>query len=31
MYIVHVDMPDLGATRVLKMAVIQEQEVPTVF
>ncbi len=31
MYIVHVDMPDLGATKVLKMAVIQEQEVPDVF
>jgi hypothetical protein len=27
MYIAYVDMPDIGATKVLKMAVIQEQEV----
>jgi hypothetical protein len=26
-YIVHIDMPDLGATKVLKLAIIQEQEV----
>ena len=31
MYIVHVDMPDLGATKVLKVAIIQEQEVPNNF
>ncbi len=31
MYIVHVDMPGVGATKVLKLAVIQEQEVPDVF
>ena len=31
MYIVHVDMPAIGATKVLKIAVIQEQEVPDVF
>jgi hypothetical protein len=31
MYIVHVDMPTIGATKVLKLAVIQEQEVPDVF
>ena len=31
MYIVHVDMPSIGATKVLKLAVIQEQEVPDVF
>lgn len=26
-YIAHIDMPDLGATKVLKVAIIQEQEV----
>jgi hypothetical protein len=26
-YIVHIDMPDLGATKILKVAIIQEQEV----
>jgi hypothetical protein len=31
MYLVHVDMPGIGATKVLKLAVIQEQEVPDVF
>jgi hypothetical protein len=31
MYIVHVDMPTLGATKILKVAIIQEQEVPRVF
>ena len=31
MYLVHVDMPGIGATKVLKIAVIQEQEVPDVF
>lgn len=31
MYIVHVDMPAIGATKVLKLAVIQEQEVPDVY
>ena len=31
MYIAHIDMPDLGATKVLKFAVIQEQEVLDVF
>ena len=31
MYIVHVDMPDLGKTKVLKVAIIQEQEVPNNF
>ena len=27
MYIVHIDMPDIGVTKVLKLAVIQEQEI----
>jgi len=27
MYIVHIDMPDIGVTKVLKVAIIQEQEV----
>jgi len=31
MYIVHVDMPDLGVAKVLKLAIIQEQEVPNNF
>jgi hypothetical protein len=31
MYIAHIDMPDVGATKVLKFAVIQEQEVLDVF
>lgn len=31
MYIVHVDMPDIGATKILKVGIIQEQEVPDVF
>ncbi len=31
MYVVHVDMPDVGATKVVKVAVIQEQEVPNNF
>jgi hypothetical protein len=31
MYIVHVDMPGIGATKVVKLAVIQEQEVPNNF
>jgi hypothetical protein len=31
MYIVHVDMPDLGKVKVLKVAIIQEQEVPNNF
>jgi hypothetical protein len=31
MYIVHVDMPDLGVAKVLKVAIIQEQEVPNNF
>ena len=31
MYIAHIDMPDVGATKVLKFAVIQEQEVLEVF
>ncbi len=31
MYIVHVDMPDIGATKILKVAIIQEQEVPNNF
>jgi hypothetical protein len=26
-YIVHVDMPDIGATKILKVAIIQEQEI----
>jgi hypothetical protein len=28
MYLAHIDMPDLGKTKVLKIAIIQEQEVP---
>jgi len=31
MYIIHVDMPTIGATKVLKLGVIQEQEVPNVY
>jgi hypothetical protein len=31
MYIAHIEMPDLGATKVLKFAVIQEQEILEVF
>ena len=31
MYIVHVDMPDFGASKVLKIAIIQEAEIPTNF
>jgi hypothetical protein len=31
MYIAHIDMPETGATKVLKLAVIQEQEVLEVF
>ncbi len=31
MYIVHVDLPDIGQSKVLKLAIIQEQEVPEVF
>ncbi|MBP1655762.1 MAG: hypothetical protein H6Q31_363 [Bacteroidetes bacterium] len=31
MYIVHVDMPAVGATKILKLAIIQEQEVPNNF
>jgi hypothetical protein len=31
MYIIHVDMPEIGATKILKMAVIQEQEIPNNF
>jgi len=27
MYIVHVDMPDIGVTKILKVAIIQEQEI----
>jgi len=27
LYIVHVDMPDLGTTKVLKVAIIQEQQI----
>jgi hypothetical protein len=27
-YLAHIDMPDLGKTKVLKIAIIQEQEVP---
>ncbi|NMB80761.1 MAG: T9SS type A sorting domain-containing protein, partial [Ignavibacteria bacterium] len=27
LYIVHVDMPDLGKTKVLKLAIIQEQQI----
>jgi len=30
-YIAHVDMPDVGVTKILKVAIIQEQEVPDVF
>jgi hypothetical protein len=26
-YVVHVDMPDLGTTKILKVAIIQEQEI----
>lgn len=31
MYLIHVDMPDLGTSKVLKLAVIQEEEVPNNF
>ena len=31
MYIVHIDMPDVGATKILKVAVIQEQEILEIF
>jgi hypothetical protein len=31
MYIAYIDMPDIGATKVLKLAVIAEQEVPRVY
>jgi len=31
MYVVHIDMPDLGVSKVLKVAVIQEQEVLDVY
>jgi hypothetical protein len=31
MYIVHIDLPELGATKVLKVGVIQEQQVLDVF
>jgi hypothetical protein len=31
MYIVHIDMPDIGATKVVKVGIIQEQEVPDIF
>jgi len=31
MYVVHVDMPAIGATKVVKLAIIQEQEVPNNF
>jgi hypothetical protein len=27
LYIVHIDMPDLGATKILKLAVVQEQQI----
>ncbi|MDI6802258.1 MAG: T9SS type A sorting domain-containing protein [Bacteroidota bacterium] len=30
-YIAHVDMPDVGVTKIVKVAIIQEQEVPDVF
>lgn len=30
-YLAHVDMPEVGVTKVLKVAIIQEQEVPDVF
>jgi hypothetical protein len=30
-YIAHIDMPDLGATKTLKIAIIQEQEVLTTY
>lgn len=30
-YIVHVDMPDLGTTKILKLAVIQEQQILKVY
>ncbi len=31
MYIVHITMPDLGATKILKLAIIQEQEILEIF
>jgi hypothetical protein len=31
MYVAHIDMPDLGVSKVLKLAVIQEQEVLDVY
>ncbi len=30
-YIVHIDMPDLGATKVLKLAVVQEEQILKVY
>jgi hypothetical protein len=30
-YIIHVDMPDLGATKILKFALVQEQEILKVY
>ncbi len=30
-YVAHVDMPDVGVTKIVKVAIIQEQEVPDVF
>jgi len=31
MYIAHIDMPDIGATKVVKFAIIQEQEILDIF
>jgi hypothetical protein len=31
MYIVHIDMPEIGATKILKVGIIQEQEIPNNF
>ena len=31
MYIVYVDMPEINATKILKVAIIQEQEVPAIY
>jgi hypothetical protein len=27
LYIAHVDMPELGATKILKLAIVQEQQI----
>jgi len=31
LYIVHIDMPDLGTTKILKVAIIQEKQILDIF